>query len=60
VTFQKQPGFCCVCGKAGKFAPHMHRGFICEERECHEEYHWRYTLYTLGKEYYPRPEKRDE
>ena len=49
--FKKQPGFCCVCGKEGLFAPSS-MGFIHDN--CITEYQWRDTLYVLGKEYYKR------
>jgi hypothetical protein len=58
--FSKQPGFCCVCGKAGEYTPHYKFGFICEDTmKCMEEYGWRHTLHVMGKKYYQKPEKKE-
>ena len=59
MLFRKQPGFCSVCGKEGEYeyASTAHGGSVAKvcSQACNEEANWRYTLYVMGKEYYPRP-----
>lgn len=54
--FTKQPGFCCICGKPGKFALHDYTIPCCSDT-CRQEYQWRKTLFLSGREYYPFPRK---
>lgn len=50
--FQKQPGFCGVCGKEGQYEYNSPKGPALCSTACYEEASWRYTLYVLGKPYY--------
>jgi hypothetical protein len=58
--FTKQPGFCCVCGKAGEYEPEKKRAMVCSygENSCWEELEWRYVLSLRGKDYYPKEETK--
>jgi hypothetical protein len=58
MLFTKQPAFCSNCGKGGEYS--IKRGWIACSRECAEDLMWKETLYILGKDYYPRPEKEAE
>lgn len=54
--FRNQPGFCANCGKPGEYEVRHECMSVCS-RECSENMRWKYTLYIMGKDYYPRPVK---
>lgn len=64
--FQNQPAFCAICGTRGDYEISMDRPITCRSRACIEELNWRYTLYVMGKPYYPlrdlqrEPDQRSE
>lgn len=65
MIFSKQKWFCNCCGKEMFSSPcnAMFGGFnncyrVCG-KECSDEMQWRHTLSIMGKEYYPKTEKKD-
>lgn len=57
MLFQKQPGYCCICGKLDEYEYDRHGPVVCDRRTlgpCWKEFEWRTVLYIMGKPYYPR------
>lgn len=55
--FRTQPLFCNNCGAPYEGRParvHEGGGGACSEA-CRRELEWKWTLYLMGKPYYPQP-----
>lgn len=50
-AFRLQWIYCSNCGREYEGAP---RTLTCSEK-CAADLQWKWTLYIVGKEYYPRP-----
>lgn len=48
---------CCICGGSMDWMRGYGRDQRCCGRECHQEFDWRRTLASLGKDYYPDPKR---
>jgi len=57
--FRNQPGYCSVCGDPGEYPVKKNAPLVCGD-SCRKELERRYTLYVMGREYYPREQKEEQ
>lgn len=51
---------CSICGGEFNWSDRYGREGVCCDRDCWQEFDWRYTLAVLDKPYRPDPKRHPE